>query len=469
MKSLKTKILLLILLLGMPLIGHTQSFMHSYVDPCTGEYKTLMADMNSPIIVTYYGQIKSFSFEEVSRGDLEFWMNDIYQKYKDNSPCQGAAITTTTTSTTIQAITLVNNITNITSLDFSTLTSTVGNVKVDIGSTTNQGSTTTENNKQETTNGSTKNGTNSSSSNGSNSTTKNDNTEKGGGVNNDNNTNNGSGSSGSRSNGNNNNGSANGGSNNSDDNGSASKEKETPTDGEITDTKTDAEKQQSQQVTKSTSKAKTDVQKPAILVTGDIVGIQNTNSNQDARGTMSFTRVKGDGTSSLGGSIDYMVNARIGNFSLMKSWISTNEKGHKGINVVSNSFTLLPGTWSNTAMFVRVNSLKKFTALYGAAATYGVMFDEPLINTLAIGGFMYKGNITKSINATVIMVGVYSPYMKYYTESILEQQPIMIPFLNLTWKMTKTFGFGLTGGGTYIAGDDQPLNYQVLMGCKLII
>jgi hypothetical protein len=45
----------------------------------------------------------------------------------------------------------------------------------------------------------------------------------------------------------------------------------------------------------------------------------------------------------------------------------------------------------------------------------------------------------------------------------------MIPFLNLTWKMTKTFGFGLTGGGTYIEGDDQPLNYQVLMGCKLII
>jgi hypothetical protein len=32
--------------------------------------------------------------------------------------------------------------------------------------------------------------------------------------------------------------------------------------------------------------------------------------------------------------------------------------------------------------------------------------------------------------------------------------------------MTKTFGFGLTAGGTYIAGQDI-LNYQVLMGAKL--
>jgi hypothetical protein len=120
-------------------------------------------------------------------------------------------------------------------------------------------------------------------------------------------------------------------------------------------------------------------------------------------------------------------------------------------------------------MFVRVNSLKKFTALYGGAATYGVMFNEPLINTLAIGGFMYKGKLTKALDGTIIMVGVWSPYMKYFTESILEQQPIVIPFLNLTYKLTKTFGVGLTGGGTYITGSDKPLNYQILCGAKLIL
>jgi hypothetical protein len=59
--------------------------------------------------------------------------------------------------------------------------------------------------------------------------------------------------------------------------------------------------------------------------------------------------------------------------------------------------------------------------------------------------------------------------MKYYTESILESQPILIPFVNMTYKLTKTFGFGLTGGGTYVTGADKPLNYQVLLGAKLIL
>jgi hypothetical protein len=81
---------------------------------------------------------------------------------------------------------------------------------------------------------------------------------------------------------------------------------------------------------------------------------------------------------------------------------------------------------------------------------------------------MYKGKLTKKIDATVIAAGIYSPYTKYYTESIFESRPFVIPFLNLNYKMTKTFGFGLTGGGTYIAGQNV-LNYQVLLGAKLIL
>ena len=450
MVYLKNKIFIFFIMLSSSVTGWAQSFMYSYVDPCTNEYKTIMADMSSPIIIVYYGQIKSFSFEQLSRGDLEIWMNNIYQQFKNNSPCQGAAVTTTATTSTNQTITLVNSITNIASLDFSSITSAAGNIKVDVGSTVSQGnneSSTTEINNNSSNNSTTTNGNNTESSSGSSTTGSN--TTEGGNSNN-----NGSGSSSDGSSG----------------SGNTKQKEETPSDAEISDTKTEAEAQQSQQSTKSTAKAKVAVGKPAILVTGDIVGVQSaSDAAQDARGTMSFTKVKGDGSSSLGISADYMVNAKIGNVSIMKSWISTNSKGHKGINVVSNSFTLLPGTWSNTAMFVRVNSLKKFTALYGGAATYGVMFNEPLINTLAIGGFMYKGKLTKALDGTIIMVGVWSPYMKYFTESILEQQPIVIPFLNLTYKLTKTFGIGLTGGGTYITGSDKPLNYQILCGAKLIL
>lgn len=440
MAYLKTKILLVFLLLGLPITGWAQAFFFTYFDPCLQEYKTMTADMSAPIIVVYFGQVKAFSFEEVSRGDLDAWMLVQYNKYKNTSPCQGAAVSTNTTTTTSNTITLVNNVTNIASLDFSSLAGNLsGGVKVDVGSTANN-SGTVNTDKQDKNEGNTEN--NNSGSNGNNSSSG----SNGG---------NGSSSSGGKGN----------------QGGETPKEepKETPTEQQIEEQKSETQNSQSQQSTKSSSKAKAEVQKPAILITGDIVGIQNTNSTQDARGTMSFTRVKGDGTASLGGSVDYMVNAKIANISIMKSWINTNSKGHKGINVLSNSTSLLPGTFSNTLVFVRVNSLKRFTGLYGGAATYGIMNKEPLISTLVLGGAMYKGKLTKTVDGTFILVAVYSPYMKYYTESILESQPIVIPFVNMTYKLTKTFGFGLTGGGTYVTGADKPLNYQFLLGAKLIL
>jgi hypothetical protein len=183
---------------------------------------------------------------------------------------------------------------------------------------------------------------------------------------------------------------------------------------------------------------------------------------------MSFTRVKGDGTSSLGFSADYMVNAKIGNFTAMKSWIGSKPNGNKHINLVSSGFSLMPNSVSNTTMFIRVNSLKKLTLIYGGAGIYGKLFNETMISTLAITGFMYKGKLTKKLDATIIVATVYSPYTKYYTESLFEAKPIIIPFFNFNYKMTKTFGMGITGGTTYMAGQNV-INYQVLMGAKLIL
>jgi len=246
-------------------------------------------------------------------------------------------------------------------------------------------------------------------------------------------------------------------------------QEEKPSDQQVEETKTEQQKTQSSGTAKAANKAKAEVAKPAILVTGDLVGIQTKSDGaQDARGTASFTRVKGDGTSSLGFSADYMLNARIGNISCVRSWIGANKKGNKHISVVSDGLSLMPKSISNTLLFVRVNSVKNFTALYGAAGTYGKLFGEEMISTIAIGGFMYKGKLTKNIDATIIAAGIYSPYSKYYTESLFEAKPIVIPFFNFTYKMTKTFGLGITGGGTYVAGQDI-LNFQILMGAKLLI
>ena len=439
-------------MIGLSLNG--QSFLYSYIDPCTKETKFITADMSSPIVVVYYNQVRTFSYTELSDGTFDLWMADIYNKYKSTSPCQGAVATTTTTTSTNLASNVVNSVMNLNAIaNVGSFTS----VGTNIGGTTStgSGSVSTSNNKEDG---------------NSQSNTNQDNN----GDNNSGNTNSGSSSGSSGGSGSNGSGSGSSGSGSSGSGSGSGKTEEPktedkPTDQQVEEQKTETQKESSNSTAKSTSKAKAEVAKPAILVTGDIVGVQKADDgSRDARGTMSFTKVKGDGTASLGFSADYMVNARIGNLSVMRSWIGVNKKGHKHINVVSDAFGILPKSWSNTALAVRVNSVKNFTALYGAAGTYGNLYGEEMISTLAIGGFMYKGKLAKALDATIIAACVYSPYTKYYTESLFEAKPIIIPFFNFNYKLTKTFGVGLTGGGTYIASQSI-LNYQILMGAKLLL
>lgn len=483
-------------------------------------------------MVSYYGQVKSFTYQQLQDGTFDSWMNQTYVTYKGVNPCQGLVTTTTTTTSTnlvSNTINLVMNLNSITNLDFSGIgrgigTDVAGNTSNGTGSikeekkkdkdknksvisqtgdqtkgqsgqtpvtggqsngTTNSPDPSGKQGEQNSgssppekpgtenpTSGSTTGGTNPPSP-GTGSTT---NPPSNGGTNPPSGGESGSGSSNTGSPGSStgSSGETSGSSTGSQPGGSSGSQttgdkKEIPQE-KIDQTKEDQQKAMAGSAARAVDKAKTNSQKPAILVTGDIVGVQSASvsTDQDARGTFSFTRVKGDGTSSLSVSADYMINSKIGNVTLVRSWIGKNSKGHKHINVLSDGMSLMPGTVSNTLLFVRVNSLKNFTALYGAAGSYGRMYGEELISTIAIGGFMYKGKLTKKIDATVIAAGIYSPYTKYYTESLFESRPFVIPFLNLNYKMTKTFGFGLTGGGTYIAGQNV-LNYQVLLGAKLIL
>ena len=451
-----------------------QSFTYSYIDPCTRATKIIYADMSAPIVIAYYGQVKAFTYTQLSDGTFDAWINDIYNQYKTTSPCQGVVTTTTTTTTTNTVSNLIGNVTSLVSLDFSSVTGGVsGGVGTNIGGTTSSGTGSVKNDKKDDNNNS-----NSSSSSSSGSTSNeggNQTGENGGNPPENQGGSNGSGGGtvgGNNSSGNSSNSSS-GSSGSSSGSGTSGEqpktETEKPSDQKVEDTKTETQKSSSSATAKAAGKGKVETQKPAILMTGDIVGVQTKSDGaQDARGTMSFTKVKGDGTASIGFSADYMVNARIGNISAVKSWIGTNKKGNKHINVVSDGLSIMPDALSNTLLFVRVNSIKNFTALYGGAATYGKLYGEEMISTIAIGGFMYKGKISKALDATIIMAGIYSPYSKYYTESLFQARPIIVPFLNLNYKLTKTFGVGLTGGGTYIAGKDV-LNFQILMGAKMKI
>ena len=480
--SLRVKILLLFCTIGLGL--KAQSFTYSYTDPCTKELKFISADMNTPIMISYYGQVRAFSYAELQDGTFDTWLSSTFTNFSTSKPCEGVLTTTTTTTSTNTVMGLVNSVMTLNSLTSLDLSST------SLGSGTSVGGTTTSGTSG--VNVKTKNGKSNDKSDGdgSNSTTgdvgntssSGDQSSGQGSVGSEGQVNNNGNNSNNNSSGSNNSGSGSGSSSgsssgNGSNGSSGGSGSGTPTDKKpdekapekVEEQKTETQKAGGNSTAKAAAKGKVETQKPAILVTGDIVGIQTAKSDkQDARGTMSFTRVKGDGTASLGLSADYMVNAKIGNVGAIKSWIGANQKGNKHINVLSAGLGLMPKSYTTSLLFVRVNSIKNFTALYGAAGSYGKLFEEELISTMVIGGFMYKGQISKHVDATIIAAAVYAPYTKYYSESLFQSRPIIVPFLNINYSITKTFKFGLTGGGTYIANQDI-VNYQILMGGKLKI
>jgi hypothetical protein len=386
-----------------------QSISYSYIDPCTKKTKNInVSNINGslPIVMNYYGQVRAFTPSELQNGTFDNWANSVYNDYGKGNPCEQIGTQTITTNVLNITNNIVNNVVSLGTMLTSITSTGVSSVPTDVPA---------------------------DSKNGSNGTTSTDKPEGGSG---------------------------NGGS------GSSSEKKEEKKDEE--QKQEEEKKDAAQSSAKTTSKAVSKSDKPAIMLTADLVGMQAAaDKTQDAKATMSYIRISGNKKASLGISTDFTVNANIGNITVFRSWM-TQKTARKHIDLISNSVSLLPNSYSNTLVFIRIDNVKKFTGLYGAGCMYGSLYNESLTSLLVLGGGMYKGQLTKKVDAVFILVAVYVPYMKYYTENILESKPLILPFMNINYKLTKSFRFGLTGGTTYSV-NEQMINYQVLFGAKLTL
>ena len=389
-----------------------QSISYSYIDPCTKKTKNInVSNINGslPIVMNYYGQVRAFTPTELQNGTFDNWANSVYNDYGKGNPCEQIGIQTITTNVLNITNNIVNNVVSLGSMLTSITSTGVSSVPTDVPA---------------------------DSKNGSNGTTSTDKPESSSG-------NGGNGGSG----------------------GNVEKKEEKK---DVEQKQEEEKKDAAQSSAKTTSKAVSKSDKPAIMLTADLVGMQSAaDKTQDAKATMSYIRISGNKKTSLGISTDFTVNANIGNITVFRSWM-TQKTTRKHIDLISNSISLLPNSYSNTLVFIRIDNVKKFTGLYGAGCMYGSLYNESLTSLLALGGGMYKGQLTKKVDAVFILVAVYVPYTKYYTENILESKPLILPFMNINYKLTKSFRFGLTGGTTYSV-NEQVINYQVLFGAKLTL
>lgn len=415
------------LLMFLCTLSFAQTVTYTYIDPCTKESKKIEVSSqngSTPITMTYYGQVKNFTPQQLQNGEFDIWANNVYNLYGKGNPCGSIGFATITDNVVNVSNIIVTNVLSLNTL-LNTLNDFAGSTNVGISTTANA---TNDNTKEEKSQEDNKNGNNNNpNSGGGNNSSSTDTDTK------------------NKTNG-----------------GTDKKQEEEVKEEESTNGG-------GSNMNRTTSQASTTQrQKPAILLTGDIVGVQRaTDKLQDSRITTSYIRMKGDGKSSWGASADFTVKAQVGNISFFKSWITTKTQ-RKHIDLVSNSISLLPNTLTNTIVFIRIDNLKKVTWLYGVAGVYGQMYKEPITAAVTIAGGMYRGKLTKKIDVVGILATIYVPYMKYHTEEIFTTKPILIPFLNVNYAVTKTFRMGLTGGTTYSLTENI-LNYQLLVGAKLTL
>lgn len=416
MAFLKNKILSILLLMMIGLSVKAQSFSYSYIDPCTKATKNItIPDVNGnlPIVMNYYGQVKTFTPAELQDGTFESWANSVYTSFGVGNPCAQIGVQLVTTNVLNVSNNVVNNV-----VALSTMLTSMTDVASNAASTAASSAASSVSGV-------------SNSVSGSSSQMGSSNRSESGGR-------------------------------------ETSKPEEKKTEEQKQEEAKAEEQKQSSNSAKSASKATSKSDKPAIMLTGDIVGMQSAATQaQDAKITSSYIRISGNKKTSLGFAVDFTVNAKIGNISVFKSWITT-KTVRKHIDLISNSVSLLPSSYSNTLVYIRIDNVKRFTGLYGAGGMYGIMNKEPITSVVAIGGGMFKGNISKNTDAVFILAAVYVPYMKYYTESIFKTMPMILPFVNLNYKVTRAFKLGLTGGTTY-SFTDQIINYQLLFGAKITL
>lgn len=112
------KILLSIIFLFSSVLAMGQGFVYSYNDPCTSKIKQIYINTpNDTAVLTYGGEIRVFTYEELQTNAVQDWINSINSQ-NPNGPCTGLGLQL---NTTINSLVAQNSISVLTSV-FSVLT-----------------------------------------------------------------------------------------------------------------------------------------------------------------------------------------------------------------------------------------------------------------------------------------------------------------------------------------------------------
>ncbi len=487
------------------IFGYAQTYNYTYTDPCTGNLKTIVVPINGEITVGYYGFTETFSYNDFTGGAFETWASGIFAQYDGNSPCSeivGIGTTVNVTQgTALNVINILNSLTSIADLAGTTniLGGSIGSISNSpggennnnnknknngnnnvnsnpvnpSGNSSNVGSSGVQNPTTETTS---QGGTETSSSQTSGSTEESSNPSSSIPT--------GEGSGGETST------TPGGEGTSTEGNGTqqqGSESQETTSNGGMGSGSEGTQNQEDPQTPSEESQGKTNITagatnttkaagggeggKPSVVASSDFVGFNFRNSEVKTglKATGGYTALRWDGQRSWGALADYTSALKGPNITGFYAWVKP-----KSITLASSTLTVgfegnksIYGTLAGGQMFTFAK-IPRLKAVYMGTVSYGFVYREQFIGTAVIAGAMYDMRIGKRVDIKLMNLFVYSPYVSYYNDLVLQSPYVMLPSIGTNIGITKRFKFNINAGGAWDL-KTAALNYTVTCGTRLLV
>ena len=430
---LKNKLLALLLLINVNTFVYSQTYSYQYTDPCTQLTKTISVPINGSTRVSYYGNSADFTYNDFVSGAFQTWSDNLFNQFKNNSPC-GAAIGTPTVMNigqgqVLNTVGIINSISNIAETVGSATSSMSANLASSImPSSSSMG----EGPSVSTESGSDLGG------------------DIGGNLGGGGSTSGGAPSGGSSSE------EASGGSTNISAGGTNSVKGSGNSSGGGG---------------KANKPGSKEGGKPAIVASSDFVGFSFKDSEKPlgVKGTGGYTSMRWDGTCSSGILFDY-TSAQAGpNVTGFYAWINPSN-----ITIASGTVTFsLEGGGSSysTVAFGQMKTFKKVKKLklvYMGTLSMGKVFKEGFIGTAIIVGGMYDLKVHKRLDVKFTNLIVYSPYVSYYNDVLMKSPFVVLPSVGINLGITKRFKLNINVGGAWQVGQSA-LNNTITLGTRLLL
>ena len=495
-----------------------QSYIYSYTDPCTGVLKSLSVPVNGSIAVSYYGETSSFTGTDFQNGTFENWANQVLAQYQNISPC--AQIVGVSTAVNVSQSTVLNTIGILNSLsaiaDLAGSTNILGGATTTVAGSTNNNTnnknekngnnnSTNSNNSTVGSSGVEPNGTSGTSTNvqtspqetGSQTTTGTGSGENGGTTSSTGTetgtssssteptsgsssstttepTTEGSTSTGTSSSteGSSTQGNPSGNGSSGEGSQTETQEVQTPQEesGKTNITGGSTNTIRGSTTTSGSSKSK-EGGKPSVVASSDFVGFNFKDSEVTTglKVTGGYTSLRWDGKRSWGVLGDYTSALKGPNITGFYAWMKP-----KAVTILSATATMgfegtgsLYGTISGGQMF-SFQKVKNLKVIYMATVSYGAVFRTQFLGTAVIAGGMYDLKVGKRLDIKFTDLMVYSPYVSYYNDIVMQSPYVMIPSIGVNIGITKKFKFNINAGGAWSLGNST-LNYTVTCGTRLMV